>query len=116
MLPLQVKRMLLATLQALAELRRQLLAPMRADLPRLAAQAGALAAALGTWVERYAGRTDEVGSAEAFLARQRLHAAVGGPTALLPHNRLLSFACHLACAVLPSRPAGGDAGVAGGHP
>lgn len=53
------KGALAGTVAALAELRRQLLAPAHADLPRLAEQVEAMAAALGACVERYSGRVDQ---------------------------------------------------------
>lgn len=86
--------MLMATLQAVAELRRQLVAPVRADLPRLAEQAGALSAALGAWVERYAGRTDVVSGAGGCRAgsvhmRWPFGSSAGGAAATLPPSRLL---------------------------
>ncbi|PRW59673.1 early endosome antigen 1 isoform X2 [Chlorella sorokiniana] len=55
----QVKRVVMAILQGLTEMRRQLLAPAATGLPRLAEQAGALSAALAGWVARFEGRTDQ---------------------------------------------------------
>lgn len=51
----QAKRMLVEALQAVAELRRLLVAPARADLAAVGLQVEALTAALEGWVGRFAG-------------------------------------------------------------
>jgi hypothetical protein len=51
--------MLDSTQQTLAELRRQLVAPTRADLPRIAEQVSGLAAGLSHWMERFHSRMDQ---------------------------------------------------------
>lgn len=75
---MQVKRVLTMAGTTLSELRRQLVTPAAAQLPRLAAQAGALAATLETWVHRFRGRRDEAsteGAGQCFTVEQRRRAA-----------------------------------------
>ena len=86
----QVKRTLLAALQGLAELRTQLAAPARADLPRLAEQLGAVAAALDGWVQRYETRADQ---ASGPVGGSAWHAAAGRGCSLVQ-----------SCAALLCRP------------
>ena len=51
--------MLASTKQTLAELRRQLVAPAQADLPRIAEQVSGIAAGLSHWMDRFHGRRDQ---------------------------------------------------------
>lgn len=103
----------MATLQSLAEMRRQLLAPAAAALPGLAEQAGALSAALAGWVTRFEGRTDQV-SREYRKATQ---SSVPRPACPPATPCLTSMRCWAApFAELPGRPSGRSGGVASGHP
>lgn len=103
----------MATLQSLAEMRRQLLAPAAAALPGLAEQAGALSAALAGWVTRFEGRTDQV-SREYRKATQ---SSVPRPACPPATPCLTSMCCWAApFAELPGRPSGRSGGVASGHP
>lgn len=56
---IQVKRALTSMLAMLAEVRRQLVAPAGAHLPHIAAQVNMMAAALGTWLERFQAHRDQ---------------------------------------------------------
>ncbi|KAL4458548.1 hypothetical protein ABPG75_013413 [Micractinium tetrahymenae] len=74
----QVKRMLTSAVTTLAELRRQLVAPAAADLPRVAAQANALTAALSAWVQRFQGAHDESCQADPLAEVADWQAAILG--------------------------------------
>lgn len=97
----------MATLQGLTEMRRQLLAPAAAGLPRLAEQAGALSAALEGWVTRFEGRTDQVGVA--LGGRHGLSSVFTSTLALIAihhQSTASSPGLHPPLAVLPGRPSG----------
>lgn len=104
---LQVKRVVMATLHGLTEMRRQLLAPTAAGLPRLAEQAGALSAALEGWVTRFMGRTDQVGVAlRGKMVFSWVFTSTLASSAIHHQSTASSPGRHPSLAVLPGRPSG----------
>ena len=96
--------MLTSTQQTLAELRRQLVAPARADLPRIAEQVSGIAAGLSHWMDRFCGRRDQASSGclpcwlAGFVGRWGCGLGWELGRFLALHSRLPTT-CHILCPV-----------------